>query len=254
MRRSDGLSSVSHALQVLLLFREHRSLRVHEVSRLLGLPRSTAHRLMSVLQAHRFVVQERSRGPYRIGPALINVGLAALQGIDIRRAAQPVLQALREEVRETVSLTVLDGPWVRFLESIEGPEDVRVSSRLGQSRPAHCTAAGKVLLAWLPLQELERLYPEGRLPAATPRSITRLEELEPELEAIRARGYATNFEESTPGLHAVGVTVPGPDGRPAAAIAISAPASRLPPERVPELVVAAQRAAARVEQAICGLA
>ncbi|HZV50512.1 MAG TPA: IclR family transcriptional regulator [Candidatus Dormibacteraeota bacterium] len=251
MRQSDGLSSVSHALQVLLLFREHRSLRVHQVSQLLGLPRSTAHRLMSVLQAHRFVVQERSRGPYRIGPALINVGLAALQGIDIRRAAQPILQALREEVRETVSLTVLEGDRVRFLESIEGPEDVRVSSRLGQSRPAHCTAAGKVLLAWLPRHELERLYPKQELPAATPGSITSLEALERELETVRARGYATNFEESTPGLHAIAVTVPGPDGRPAAAIAISAPASRLPRKRVPEMVAAARRAAARVEQAIC---
>jgi len=248
---SDGLSSVSHALQVLLLFREHRSLRVHQVSQLLGLPRSTAHRLMSVLQTHRFVVQERRRGPYRIGPALINVGLAALQGVDIRRAAQPILQALRDEVRETVSLTVLDGALVRFLESIEGPEDVRVSSRLGQSRPAHCTAAGKVLLAGLAHDELERLYPEPSLPIATPNSITHREALERELETVRARGYATNFEESTPGLHAIGVAVPGPDGRPVAAIAISAPASRLPRERLPEVVAAAQRAAAQVEQAIC---
>ncbi|HLH68129.1 MAG TPA: IclR family transcriptional regulator [Candidatus Dormibacteraeota bacterium] len=251
MPESDGLSSVSHALQVLLLFREHRSLRVHQVSQLLGLPRSTAHRLMSVLQTHRFVVQERRRGPYRIGPALINVGLAALQGVDIRRAAQPILQALRDEVRETVSLTVLDGALVRFLESIEGPEDVRVSSRLGQSRPAHCTAAGKVLLAGLAHDELERLYPEPSLPIATPNSITHREALERELETVRARGYATNFEESTPGLHAIGVAVPGPDGRPVAAIAISAPASRLPRERLPEVVAAAQRAAAQVEQAIC---
>jgi len=119
---------------------------------------------------------------------------AALQGIDIRRAAQPILQALRDEVRETVSLIVLEGAWVRFLESIEGPEDVRVSSRLDQSRSAHCTAMGKVPLAWLPGTSWSD--PEPRLPAAIPNSIVHHETLERELKAIRAQGYATNLERS----------------------------------------------------------
>ncbi len=238
-REPDGLSSVSNALQVLLLFGERRSLRVQEASELLGLSRSTAHRLLAVLQTHGFAVQERSRGPYRVGPALVKVGLAALGGVDLRRAAEPVLRALRQEVRETVSLVVLDGVSIRFLESIEGPEDVRVSSRLGQSRPAPSTAGGKVLLAALDPDELERRFPKRSSPR-----------LERQLEEVRALGYATNFEESTSGLHAVAVAVRDPGGRTAGAVAISAPASRLPEERVAALVAAARRSAAEIERAL----
>jgi IclR family transcriptional regulator, acetate operon repressor len=249
-RDSDGLSSVSHALEVLLLFQAHGSLRVQEVSELLSLSRSTAHRLLSVLHAHGFVVQERSRGPYRVGPALIRVGLAALGGADVRRTAQPVLRALREELRETVSLVMRDGTAISFLESIEGPEDVRVSSRLGQSRPAHCTAGGKVLLAALEPDEVRRLYPNERIAPATPGSITGRRRLSEELAEVRERGYATNFEESTPGLHAVAVPVLGADGQLAVALAVSAPAGRLPQGRVAEVVAAARRGAAEIERAL----
>jgi DNA-binding IclR family transcriptional regulator len=238
MGEPDGLSSVSHALQVLLLLRQRRSLRVQEVAELLGLSRSTSHRLLAVLHGHGFLVQERSRGPYRAGPSLVQVGLAALGGADLRRAAQPILHALSEDLRETVSLILLDGSHVRFLESIEGPEDVRVSSRLGQSRPAHCTAGGKVLLAALDRDERLRLSGDARL-------------LEAELEEVRARGYATNFEESTPGLHAVAVPVVGADSQIAAALAVSAPAARLPADRVPEIAAAASRAARQIERLLC---
>jgi IclR family transcriptional regulator, acetate operon repressor len=253
VREPEGPSSVSHALQVLLLLRQHRSLRVQEVSDLLGLSRSTAHRLLAVLHGHGFVTQDRSRGPYRMGPALVQVGLAALGAIDLRRVAQPVLRALSREVRETVSLIVLEGTEIRFLDSIEGPEDVRVTSRLGQSRPAHCTAGGRVLLAALGRDELLRLYPEETLAPAAPGPVDTRERLLRELDLVRARGYATNFEESTPGLHAVAVPVPvlGHDARPSAAIAISAPAARLGERRAGELVAAALRGAAEIEAALC---
>jgi DNA-binding IclR family transcriptional regulator len=250
MRDSDGLSSVGHALQVLVLLRDRQAVRVHEVSEALGLARSTAHRLLTTLQAHGFVVQEGSRGAYRVGPALVDVGLAALQGLDVRRAAHPVLVALSRQLRETVSLIVLEEERIRFLDSIESTEDVRVASRMGVSLPAHTTAGGKALLAALRIEELRRIYPRERLRSQTTRSITSRGALERELDVVRARGYATNFEESTPEISAVGVLIPNRNGIPPAAIAVSAPASRLPDERVPAIVEAARRAAAEVGQTL----
>ncbi|MBO0683533.1 MAG: IclR family transcriptional regulator [Candidatus Dormibacteraeota bacterium] len=250
MRDSDGLSSVGHALQVLVLLRDRQAVRVHEVSEALGLARSTAHRLLTTLQTHGFVVQEGNRGAYRVGPALVDVGLAALQGLDVRRAAHPILVSLSRQLRETVSLVVLEDDRIRFLDSIESTEDVRVASRMGVSLPAHTSAGGKALLADLRVDELRRIYPDEPLQTPTPRSIPSRSQLERELEMVNARGYATNFEESTPEISAVGLLIPNRNGLPAAALAVSAPASRLPEDRVPAIVAEIRRAAAEIDQTL----
>ncbi|HZU19108.1 MAG TPA: helix-turn-helix domain-containing protein, partial [Candidatus Dormibacteraeota bacterium] len=85
----NSLSSVGHAVRTLLLLRERQTVRVSEVAETLGVARSTAHRVLSTLCQYGFVVQARRRGAYRAGPRLIEVGLAALRGVDVRRVARP---------------------------------------------------------------------------------------------------------------------------------------------------------------------
>jgi DNA-binding IclR family transcriptional regulator len=252
---TSSLKSLDCGLQLVLRLRDQASLSVSEAARSLGVAPSTAHRLLATLKARGFVTQDLPSRRYRAGTALLDVALSALRNLDVRRSARLHLESLAEEVRETVDLIMLGppgpaGPSMRFVDVVEGPERLRVASRLGEARPAHCTAGGKVLLAWLPSQQLERLYPEEELPGLTARSLTSREELWEELAMVRARGFATNAGESIEGLSAVAVPIRDPAGAVAAALAVSAPSSRLSPRRSEKVAEAALRAAAAIETSL----
>lgn len=242
-----AVSSVANALLLLKALQDNPSLAVKDGAALLKVAPSTAHRLLTTLQAYGFVVQDAASRRYLAGPALLDVALGVLRGIDVRRVARPYLESLSDEVRDTVSLIMLFDSEIRFIDSVEGPEAVRVSSRTGTILPAHCTAGGKVLLAHLPTSELTRLYPSEALPALTPRSIVNRDELLVELGAIRARGFATSFEQSTLGLSAVAVAVADPRGHAVASIAVSAPSARLEDHRVAGIVAAINRVVDRIQ-------
>lgn len=208
------LKSVDNALRLVRLMADGHPRRLGEVAAYLGVAPSTAHRLLGSLRHRGFVVQDR-RDVYRPGPALTEIAMAATAGLDIRRVARPALERLRDTVRETVSLLVLEGTNVLFIDSIEGPQSVRVGSRLGMVFPARLTSAGKALLAALPGEDVARLYP-----ASSP--VWR------ELEQVRRTGFGTNFEEREVGVSAIAACVRDPAGSPLAAVAVAAPASRLP--------------------------
>jgi DNA-binding IclR family transcriptional regulator len=206
--------------------------------------------LLVTLQSHGFVRQETDTRRYRAGAELLDVALGALKSLDVLRVARPHLEQLRDVVRETVNLIVLDGSQIRFIDSVEGPEAVRVSNRTGTVLPAHCTAGGKMLLASLSTAELRQLYPLNRLSVLTPYSITDREALFRELAEIRRLGYATNFEQSMMGVAAVAVPVMDPRGRMVASIGISAPAARLDDDRVRSVVRAGRDSAETVTAAL----
>jgi DNA-binding IclR family transcriptional regulator len=243
-------TSVDNALHLLQLIGERQALRVAEAAELLGVARSTAHRLLAALRRRGFVVQDRPNGAYRPGPALREIGLAALTRIDIRRIARPVLEQLRDETHETVSLAVLEGPTVRFVDGVESTRSVRVGNRTGVVRPAHTTAVGKAILAGLPDAELARIYPGGRLPATAAEAAVRdLGTLREELADVRARGWALNWEESTDGMCAVGVALVDAAGQPLAALGIAVPTSRAKDVAgISALAPAALRGAALVQE------
>ena len=221
-------TSVDKALRLLQLIGEHQALRVAEAADLLGVARSTAHRLLAALRRAGFVLQDRPNGAYRPGPALYQIGLSAVSRIDIRRVARPVLEQVRNETQETVSLAVLEGDTVRFLDCVESPRSVRVGNRTGIVRLAHTAAVGKAILAGLSDAELGRRYPTGELPpTTTPGAIADMASLQAELAEIRAQGYALNWEESAEGVCAVAVALRDTVGQPLAGFGIVAPSSRI---------------------------
>src|SRR3954454_16873708 len=193
---AGGLTSVDNALWLLQLIGERQALRVAEAADLLGVARSTAHRLLNALRRRDFVMQDRPNGAYRPGPALNAIGLAAISRIDIRRIARPVLEELQEQTAETASLAVLEGTSIRFVDCVESTRSVRVGNRTGVVRPAHASAVGKAILAELGQRELARRYPDEQLAAGTPAALTARADLLAELATIREQGYALNWEES----------------------------------------------------------
>lgn len=224
---SGGLTSVDNALWLLQIVGERQALRVAEAADLLGVARSTAHRLLSALRRRGFVMQDRPNGVYRPGPALHAVGLTAISRIDIRRIARPILEELQEETTETASLAVLEGTNIRFVDAVESSRAVRVGNRTGLVRLAHTSAVGKAILAELPLNELRRRYPEEELATHTAASVASRETLFAELAEIRHQGYALNWEESVESTSAVAVALRDPTGNPVAAVAMAAPSSRM---------------------------
>jgi IclR family transcriptional regulator, acetate operon repressor len=220
---SDRMTSVDNALRLLQLVAERQALRVSEAAELLGVARSTAHRLLSALRRRDFLMQDKPNGAYRPGPALHAIGMAAISKIDIRRIALPGLEQLRNATRETSSLAILEGTMIRFIECFEGLSEVRVGNRVGLVRYAHASSAGKSLLAALPDSELMRRYPDEDLPAPTPSSITSRRQLLGELALVRRQGYALNWEESSDGVAAVAAALLDPAGTPLAAISVAVP-------------------------------
>ena len=243
-------TSVDNALWLLELVGERQALRVAEAADLLGVARSTAHRLLTALRRRGFVMQDRPNGAYRPGPALVEIGLAAVSRIDIRRVARPVLEDVREQTQETVSLAVLEGTSIRFVDCVESPRSVRVGNRTGVVRPAHASAVGKAILAGLSATELDRRYPHEELPAATTgAALTSRTALRAELAQIRIQGYALNWEESADGVCAVAVALRDTVGQPLAGLGVAAPSSRMgDPEAIRAFAPAVLRGAELVHE------
>lgn len=237
------INSVDNALRLLLMFREQRLIRVADASESLGVVRSTAHRLLAMLQYRGFIQQDPETKAYAAGAALLDIGLSAVRQFDIRQYLRPYLERLSEEVGETVHLMILAGANAIFLDSVEASRALRTSSRIGRSYPAHTTSGGKVLLAELSPARLAALYPDETLPGLTSGSLRTRKQLLRELEVVRKEGYGTNRGESEPDVAALAVLVRNAFGEPRAAIAVSGPLSRLGEAQVPGVAAKARQIA-----------
>jgi DNA-binding IclR family transcriptional regulator len=181
-----------------------------------------------MLVHHGFVRQDGKSRAYRPGPTLIEIGLAVVQKMDIRSQARPLLERLNERFDETVHLVMREGREVRYMDAVESTRALRVAPRTGALLPAHCTSAGKALLADLTDDEVRELYAEpGALTRQTDRSFSTMSQLLAALDEVRLNGYATNFEESEEGVGSVAIALRDQSGEAVAAVAVAVPTSRL---------------------------
>jgi DNA-binding IclR family transcriptional regulator len=240
------IESVDKALRLLWLLQERPRVTVSDAADELGVARSTAHRLLAMLQERGFASQDRATRAYLPGRALLEIGLAAVRNLDVRAVARPELERLVADVRETVQLVLLKGPRTLVIDSVECSEVVRVTGRTGGSLPPHCTSAGKSMLARMADEDVEALLGPDPLEQLTDRSIGDHAALREELARVRSAGYATNLGENEPAIAAVGVAIGVPRGSSPTAITVTAPYDRLRPERVPQIAAAATATAARI--------
>jgi DNA-binding IclR family transcriptional regulator len=229
------VGSVERAARILLMLRPGVELRISDVAQRLGVSVSTAHRVLSTLEAEGLLAQNPTTRCYEPGPELLSVAEALTGHRSPWEFTRPFMSELSERAGETVNLVTLQGTHVAFVQSVEAQTPLRVSSRLGAVMPAHCTSGGKVLLSRLSDAELTDRYVAEPLRPMTEQSIRSLDELRTELGRVVADGYATNFGESEPDISGVAVLVAGAGGQ-ECALAVSAPSSRLAAERVQELV------------------
>jgi IclR family pca regulon transcriptional regulator len=248
--------SLERGLAVLGCFTAERPVRgIAEIADELGMSRSTTHRYVITLVALGYLEQGASR-KYRLGLRVADLGMSALNSTGLREHSRPILVELRDRTGYTVSLAVLDGAEILYVDRAPGFRRVQVELTaggpvLGLRLPAYCTAMGKLLLAHLPEREQARLVSVLALPRLTASTITSKRALRSELARVREDGIALSDRELAEDRLAVAVGVRGDSGEVVAALEMTAPASMLSLEQFAEnlsshLIAAADRISARL--------
>jgi DNA-binding IclR family transcriptional regulator len=204
-----------------------------QISEKLKLHKSTAHRLIMVLERHRLIEKNSNTGKYRLGLKLFELGTKAIGQLDLRERARPFLERVVLDTGETVHLCVYDDGEVVYLDKVEPARSVRLASSVGRRNPAYCTAVGKAILAFLPEPQVESAAQKHGFRQLTRRTISNMLELKAELARVRETGYAVDHEENEEGVCCVGAPVWGFSQHPIAAISVSGPTFRMTPEKLP---------------------
>ncbi|HEU0101022.1 MAG TPA: IclR family transcriptional regulator [Mycobacteriales bacterium] len=240
------MQSVDRALTVLEILAGRGVAGVTEIAGELGVHKSTASRLIAVLESRGFVEQLSDRGKYRLGFGIARLAGALTVHRDLAHAGRAASEALAAELGETVNLAIPDGSRVINISEVRGPGALAVQNWVGQSTPSHATSSGKVLLADLAQPDREALL-GADLERYTEHTITDLGVLARELDAVRERGWASTVEEYELGLNAVAAPVRDHDGTVVAAISVAGPSFRLVREDFPKVAARVLQAAEEFE-------
>jgi DNA-binding IclR family transcriptional regulator len=220
-------------LNALAQCREDASLA--KVAEMVGLHKSTVHRIVLTLERERIIERHPETGHYRLGLRLFELGSLAVSRFDIRDRGRIHLEKLVYDTDETGHLCVMDQGEVLYLDKLEPARSVRLSSSIGRRNPAHCTAVGKAMMAWMPEAEVDSIIRQHGLARVTPKTLVTPAELKSDLKVCRNRGYALDDEEHEEGVRCVAAPVMDHFGRPTAALSVSAPSFRITLAKVPVL-------------------
>ena len=211
--------------------------RLKDLAEAVGLPESTAHRLLNSLAAKGYVQQNLIDQTYTVGWQIVNLARAVNREVHLVRSLHPFLERLAEQSKYSANLAVLQQNKVMYLDCVVPAQSViAIYSAPGTLLPAHATALGKVLLAHLPADEAEIALERLDLVRHTPGTITDRDALRAELERVRRQGYAVDDGEFVPDIHCVAAPVRDAGGKVVAAMSVSARAVEFPPEKRDEAV------------------
>ena len=211
-----------------LLLRQNSAMNMTELSEKLGFYPSTVHRILDTLKHWGYVEQDPHTQKYQLGLKLLELGMVKLHQMDLVREAAPYLKELVNQCNETVHLGVLEeGDVLYLLAKEESSQTIRMCSYVGKRAPLHCTALGKVLLAYLPVEEIKKILGKRELPRLTEKTITDKNELEKELNKVKEQGFALDIGENEKDVRCIAAPIRNYQGRAIAAVSISGPAFRI---------------------------
>jgi IclR family transcriptional regulator, acetate operon repressor len=193
------------------------------------LPKSTTSRLLNALERHGLLERDR-QGLFRPGSAVASYARRLRSADDLVAVSQPFMETLGRRTGETINLAVPGRDLVDQVSQIDSRYMLGVTNWVGLAVPYHCSAVGKVFLAFG-----SATLPKGRLEQRAPRTITNRQQLAGDLALTRSRGYAVADEQLEPGLVAVAAPVHRADGTVPAALSVSGPSVRLDPPRIEQV-------------------
>ncbi|WP_071396201.1 IclR family transcriptional regulator [Bacillus tuaregi] len=245
------IQSVERAADILELFMTSKpELSIKEISEQLGLSKSTVHGLIKTLE-HRGYLQQNSEDlKYRLGLKLFELGSFIGNQLDIVKIAQPIIKETVEKLKETVHLVVRQQDELIYVEKVEGPHQLRISSHVGKTAPIHCTGLGKAILANLDEKEVDRILTSTELKSFTEYTVTDINEIKNQLEFTKDHGYSMDDEEIELGLKCVAAPIFDHNGKAIASISCASPKMRLTEDRLPVVIEGIKKAAADISRCL----
>lgn len=245
----DLVPAVDRALRILSAFENGQAeYGVSELSRALGLNKSTVHNILNTLCHHNVLEQNPNSHKYRLGARLIELGYLARQGIDLREVARPVLIELMETTGETAFLSVFENRGITIIDRAESLDEMKITASIGQRVPFCAGCLGRIFLAWLSDAEVDHLLSAPGLRRFTDTSITSPSAFKERLALVRQRGYDIDeIEEYLEGVWAVSAPIRDTDGV-VAALTVVGFTSRMSPAHKEATIDATLHSARRLSR------
>jgi IclR family pca regulon transcriptional regulator len=224
--RKQSLQSLERGMAVIQIFsRERPALTLSDVARLTGTTRATARRILLTLEKLGHV---RSDGRlFSLTPRVLTLGWAYLSSLNLWEVAQPLMEELTEQTKESCSAATLDLPDIVYVARVPTRRIMTISLGVGSRLPAHATAMGRVLLADLPAEELDGFLDATPLERYTEHTIGDADALRAEVAKVREQGWAFVDQELEIGLRSIAAPLSGPNGQVVAALNTSAAVPRV---------------------------
>jgi IclR family KDG regulon transcriptional repressor len=225
-----NIRAVDRAIRILSVLSDGKPRTLTELSEAIDINSSTTFRLLATLACNNYVERVEQSGAYKLGLACLELSSAYYESNDIRQTALPELEMLRDDIKETVHLAVLDKMEVVYVEKLHGLHAIGLmSSRVGGRSPAYCTGVGKVLLAYSDPEFVRSYFEQVGLQRYSEATIQSIDELMEHLREVRFLGYALDRGEHEAEVRCVAVPVFDMSGQAVAAISVSGPAARMEP-------------------------
>ncbi|MEQ9487750.1 MAG: IclR family transcriptional regulator [Alphaproteobacteria bacterium] len=247
------VAALERGLILLNALAGERHASLTDLSRITGVPASTAHRLLMTFQAFGYVDFNQSTNQWRIGVEAFRTGNAFTWQLNIVEAARDVMHGLVDSTGETANLAVPDGSEVVFVSQVETSNPIRAYFNPGTKSPMHVSGIGKAILSTFDQSRIERLLMQPGLPEFTANTLTNLDSLLSDLQETRSRGWSFDNEERNLGMRCIAAPIFNEYGEAVAGLSLSGPVARLPLDTVQAYGPLVREAAQRVTTAIGGL-
>jgi IclR family transcriptional regulator, KDG regulon repressor len=229
------IHSLARGLQILEeLTKFPKGLGITELAEEFQVDKGSISRTMQTLAKYGFAEKDSKTRKYKLGPKIVRLSRSVIENMPLRETAKPFLEELVDKTGECSHLAILANGETLYLDQVESPSTLRVSTEVGTMNPLHCTALGKVLLAFTktPIPENLKSY--------TYRTISDPSNLQLHLNKVKVQGYAIDDEEFELGVRCIAVPIFDYRDRCIGTIGISGPTSRLPLETISSVVKSVQ--------------
>ncbi len=250
---AGGVRVLHKTLDILETIKSRESgFKLAELSREVEMPKATVYRILTTLEGRGYL-DRAADGSYRMAKKLFDLQRTESVEQILNRVAHPIMERVVEATKETVNLGILDAGEVVVINTVESPQAVRMSSKIGNRRHLHSTALGKIFLAGLPEKEFLRLIRMKGLPRLTDQTLTSKPAVIEEINRVRKQGWAMDNQENEIEGRCIGAPILTPDGRVVAALSISGPVFRMDVARAKSLVPQLKAFCAEISERLAAL-
>jgi DNA-binding IclR family transcriptional regulator len=227
--------TVVKSIDVLNLFLHHTELSLNEIVDLLGVPKTSVHRMVGSFETMGFL-QKNNEGKYLLGLQFLQFGQLVSDRLDIRQIALPIMKELRDTAKEAVNLIIKEGNDAIYIEKLDTPHPVRLYTKIGRRSPLYAGACSRIILAFLQEEEQEHYLQETELAAIANGTITDKKRMKQVLAEARKSGYTISYSELENDTVSIAAPIFDHTGFLAAGLSIAGPDSRFGEGRLPELI------------------